>query len=89
MREFLWHLWNMDERVPPIVYQPGQIAQAEEAVDTAAAQSLEEVTAFCQAADIVMVTSSAERELLMPHHISRIEVFSDAAVQTILEGLAS
>jgi O-antigen biosynthesis protein len=86
MREFLWHLWNMEERVPPIVYQPEEIVE-EAPADAEENPGFEEEVSFCQAADIVVVRSEKDRQRLQRHRISRTEVLSADSVDKILVGL--
>ena len=86
MREFLWHLWDMEERVPPIIYEPENIsaAAAPDWSDADAAERFEDEVALCQAADVVIVRTEQERQILLAHRASRVELFSHDTADRIL-----
>ena len=84
MRQFLGHMWDMAERVPPIVYEPSEISA--EADDAAKGRFDEELT-LCYGADIVLVSSEEERQTLLPHFAGRIELRSEQTALQILSAL--
>ena len=89
MRELLWRLRNMDERVAPIIYQPATVqAEAREVDADDWDGSFEENVTFCQAADIVLVSSEQERQLLLDNRVSRVEIMSEQTTARILDEVA-
>jgi hypothetical protein len=86
MREFLWHLWDMDERVPPIVYDPEEIPSAMSAGSnhSGAVEHSEDEVALCHAADVVIVRTEQERQRLLAHRVTRVELSSPATEDRIL-----
>ncbi len=91
MREFLGHLWDMDERVPPIVYEPGEVQAAGMAdpSDADAIERFQEEVALCQAADIVIIRTEEERQTLLAHRVNRVELSSEATADRILSEIVT
>ena len=57
MREFLGHMRDIEERVPPIVYEIGVIPGE---ADDAAQDGFDEEMTLCSGADIVLVPSEEQ-----------------------------
>ncbi|HUI82808.1 MAG TPA: glycosyltransferase [Candidatus Binatia bacterium] len=90
MREFLRHMWNMKRRIPPIVYQPRVVLShpPEDADDEQATREFEEDRALCQAADIVIVESEADRQLLRCNALQEVRVWCEEAAGEIAARMA-
>ena len=93
MRGLLSRLWNMDGRIPLVVYETEPITAEQDLQETEAGtgelkqnprNSFEEEVALCQAADIVIAKSDRDRQLLLKHRVPWVEVFSTQVVNQIL-----
>jgi hypothetical protein len=80
MREFLGHLWDMTERVPLVIYEPAAIPLAGDDEN----DSFDEQLTLCNGADIVLVQSEEERQVLAPYFAGRIELRSEQTTREIL-----
>lgn len=69
MQNFLRRMWNMYEKIPPIVYEAGSVSAEEES-----ASALAEDVALCEAADVILVPSEGERELLSDKNVGDVHV---------------
>jgi hypothetical protein len=78
MREFLAHMWDMEEQVPLLVYEPGDLQHQRDGAD------LDEELTLCYGADIVLVGSEEERQMLLPYFAGKIELRSEQATREIL-----
>ena len=85
MREFLGHMWDMEERVPPVIYEPGEVPADG---DEAAKDLFDEELTLCQGADIVLVRSEEARQRLLPYLTARIELRSEHAIGEILSEIS-
>lgn len=78
MQAFLDHLWNMYDHVPPIVYE----------ADQAEAKGPEGGSVIYAAADVVLVSTEGERDLLIREGVRDVRVSSGQTPEELLRQIA-
>ena len=81
MRNFLLHIRDMEETIPTIIYNAGDIARGQEAIESRAADVTYDPAdhhdrdlIVCSAADTVLVASEADRQFLLGKGIRDVRV---------------
>ena len=78
MRGFLRRMWNVYDCIPPIVYEVEAIGEQSSEAD------LEDGTALCEAADVVVVRSDREAQLLRERGIRDVRVSPPDDIEQLL-----
>jgi GT2 family glycosyltransferase len=96
MCSFLLHICNMDKTVPTIIYEAGILSPRLAAIDSpitirtdGLTVGISEALALCSAADLIFVTSEADRQFLLERGISNVHVLSATSITEVAAGIGT
>jgi hypothetical protein len=88
MRSFLLHIREMDDRIPPILYQPGAVTSGREVTESRLGDSVIGISGdailLCDAAEVVFVKSEVDKQFLLDKGITMTRVLSAASLTDVV-----
>src|SRR5262249_16477849 len=78
MRSFLRRMWDMYDRIPPIVYETEELTDGEDQ------ERIAEENALCEAADIVVVSNDHARQVLRERGIPDVRISRPEELDNLL-----